>query len=130
MTLYLIPLIWIASNLHLIPIDPLSSIMGAMTGLLILSLTAKIAFYFTKQESLGQGDIDLLAFIGAFLGVSGCWNTLLFGSIFGSVFGIGCILIYGKDKTNSLLLPFGTFLSFGALLTIIQNFTPTLISIF
>lgn len=119
-TLFLIPLAWLGANLGWLPITPLQSIGGALLGLLVLYTTARIARQFAGQESLGQGDIDLLAFIGAFLGPFGCWYSLLFGSVMGSLFGIGCIIIKGKTA-RSMHLPFGTFLAFGALFTLLTQ---------
>jgi len=120
-TLFLIPLAWLGANLGWLPITPLQSIGGALLGLLVLHTTARMARNFTGQESLGQGDVDLLAFIGAFLGPFGCWYSLLFGSVMGSLFGIGCMLVKGK-AARSMQLPFGTFLAFGALFSLLAQF--------
>lgn len=117
-TLFLIPLAWFGANVGWLPISPLHSIGGALLGLLVLHATARISHKLSGQESLGQGDIDLLAFIGAVFGPFGCWYSLLFGSVMGSLFGIGCMIIKGKPS-YSMRLPFGTFLVFGALFTLL-----------
>jgi leader peptidase (prepilin peptidase)/N-methyltransferase len=66
------------------------------------------------REAMGRGDLKFLACIGAFLG----WRAVLFsvfaGSLFGSVIGVGTMLI-GK-RVWSAKLPFGPYLAFGALI--------------
>jgi prepilin signal peptidase PulO-like enzyme (type II secretory pathway) len=100
-TLFLAPLGWLAAQSGLLLITPLESVIGALLGLITLGLTARLAYRWTGQESLGQGDIDLLIFIGAFLGPIGCWQTLLIGSITGSLFGIALLLMYGQKRARS-----------------------------
>ena len=121
-TLFLAPLGWLAAQSGLLLITPLESVIGALLGLITLGLTARLAYRLTGQESLGQGDIDLLIFIGAFLGPIGCWQTLLIGSIAGSLFGVALLLMYGK-KARTFQLPFGTFLACAALVHIGQLFS-------
>lgn len=121
-TLFLAPLGWLAAQSGLLLITPLESIIGALLGLITLGLTARLAYRYTGQESLGQGDIDLLIFIGAFLGPIGCWQTLLIGSITGSLFGVALLLMYGQ-KARTFQLPFGTFLACAALIHIAHMFS-------
>ena len=119
-SLFLVPVAWIGANLGFITITPLSSIFGALVGLLTLALTARLALRWTGQESIGQGDIDFLACIGAFLGPLGCWQSLLFGSVTGSLFGIVFLAIHGK-QARKMKLPFGTFLAFGAMAQLLMQ---------
>ena len=65
---------------------------------------------------MGGGDIKLLAMIGAFLGWKSVILTILFGSFIGSVVGIIVILLQGKDFKYAI--PFGPFLSFGAIVSL------------
>lgn len=120
-TLWLAPVGWLAAHSGLLLISPLESIVGALLGLITLGITARLAYRWTGQESLGQGDIDLLIFAGAFLGPIGCWQTLLIGSITGSLFGITLLSIHG-NKARNFKLPFGTFLASGALAYLAQLF--------
>lgn len=114
-TLYLIPLIWLASYLNFIPISLPQSILGTICGYAFLWITAKIAYYFYKQEAIGLGDIELLAFIGSFLGPISAWNSLLYGSIIGSLSSLLYLFITKQNNTR-LKIPFGLFLSLGALI--------------
>ena len=126
MTLALIPIGWILAHYNLLPINSLLSIIGSMVGFSLLWITGYLSNYFTGNEGIGQGDKDLLAFIGAFLGPLGCWNSLLFGSLLGAIFGIIKFLIYYIKKQEfseeAHLLPFGTFLALGACITLYVHY--------
>jgi leader peptidase (prepilin peptidase)/N-methyltransferase len=119
-SLFLVPIAWAFANLGWLQISPLESIIGSLVGLLTLGVTAYIARKLTRQESIGQGDVDLLAFIGAFLGPLGCFRVLLFGSILGSLFGIGCLFIHGTSA-RKMHLPLGTFLSIATLIELLTQ---------
>jgi prepilin signal peptidase PulO-like enzyme (type II secretory pathway) len=54
--------------------------------------------------------------IGAFLGPTGVLLTVLLASVAGSIVGIGLIAIGGGDRKTRL--PFGVFLSLGAIATL------------
>ena len=62
---------------------------------------------------MGGGDIKLLAMIGAFCGITGVVFALVAGSIIGVIIGIPLMLVKGKDTKYAI--PFGPFLSLGAL---------------
>src|SRR5271155_1859642 len=64
-TLYLIPVSIFFASIGLLPIAPHESIVGAVCGysfLYFLSYTARVL---TGKEGIGEGDLDLLAFIGS-----------------------------------------------------------------
>ena len=116
-TIYAMPIGWLLSNTGLLPITPLESIGGSLAGLLILATVRFISKKFLGKDGLGQGDVDLLCFIGAFTGPSGCWITLMTASLLGSIFGI-IYFILAKGKRD-ILLPFGLFLGMGAILYVL-----------
>ncbi len=119
-TLYAMPIGWLLSNMELLPVSPLESISGSLTGLLILIVVRYISKKLLGKDGLGQGDIDLLCFIGAFTGPSGCWITLMTASLLGSFFGI--IYFIAAKGRRDILLPFGLFLGMGAILYVLfQN---------
>jgi leader peptidase (prepilin peptidase)/N-methyltransferase len=68
----------------------------------------------TKQEGMGFGDVKLLAMLGAFLGWPSVFPTIFLGSVLGSIVGIPLMLIKKADR--KLAIPFGPFLSAGALI--------------
>jgi leader peptidase (prepilin peptidase) / N-methyltransferase len=91
-----------------------SSLIGLLTGGGLLWLLAVGYQLLAKKEGMGGGDIKLLAMIGAFLGWPGVLVTLLLGSFLGTLAGIVLILIWKKDRTYAV--PFGPFLSGGAVI--------------
>jgi leader peptidase (prepilin peptidase)/N-methyltransferase len=62
---------------------------------------------------MGGGDVKLMAMIGAFLGWKMIFLTLFVGSMLGAVIGIVWKLCTGKEY-----VPFGPFLSIGALFSL------------
>ncbi len=112
-TLFLIPLAFILSCFGLLFISPLESFLGALFGYGILWLIGTIFERVTKKTGIGQGDLDLLAFIGSFTGIYGAWFSLMFGSIIGSCIG-GVYIIIAKQN-QQFKIPFGPFLGLGAM---------------
>src|SRR5208282_3903267 len=80
----------------------------------ILYAIAKLYEIVRKAEGMGGGDIKLLAMIGAFCGVTGVLFSLVCGSIIGVVVSIPLMLV--KRQGTKYAVPFGPFLSLGALL--------------
>ncbi|MCK5237652.1 MAG: prepilin peptidase [Deltaproteobacteria bacterium] len=91
----------------------LHSGLGIVLGGGILYAVAELYLRVTGNEGMGYGDVKLLAMIGAFIGFKGVFFTLLSGSIIGSIIGGTFMLIKGKDSKYAI--PFGPFLSLGAL---------------
>jgi len=114
-TIYLIPFIFLGALLQLIPISLPQSIIGACFGYSLMWLIQKIALITTQKDSLGQGDLELLAYIGSFVGSFGCWITLSLGSILGML----CTTIYicctQKRVTH---VPFGPYLCIACMIFI------------
>jgi len=63
-----------------------------------------------------MGDVKLLAMLGAFLGIKGVFFTLLVSSFIGSA--VGLIIILMRRGNFQFALPYGPFLSLGAILFI------------
>ena len=109
---FLIPVGFLVSGLGLLPINLTQSIIGALGGYALLWGTEKLFFLFTRKEGIGQGDVELLAFIGSFTGIAGAWLSLLIGSLAGSLIGISYIALTKSSKNAKI--PFGPFLALGA----------------
>ena len=78
----------------------------------ILFLVAWGYYFFTGKEGMGGGDIKLLAMIGAFTGWQGVCFTIFIASATGSLIGVSLILL--AQKNLKFAVPFGPFLSIGA----------------
>lgn len=106
------------------PKPMLNSFLGIIVGGAILYITGFIfdLFYFKllkkppiqgETESMGGGDIKLLAMIGAFLGWQKALLVFFIAPFFGLTVGIINLLVK-KDHT----IPYGPFLSLAAILSI------------
>lgn len=112
-TLFLVPLGLLFSLVGLLPISLLDSITGAFLGYFFLWAMARGFYRLTHKHGIGQGDLELLSFIGSFLGVLGCWASLLLGAVIGSLVGVGYIAV--TRSSHSVKIPFGPFLALGAI---------------
>ena len=91
----------------------IDSLLGILLGAGILYGIAAAYYAVRREEGLGMGDVKMLAMIGAFLGWKAVLVTLILSSFSGALVGIG--LIAFSRGGMRLALPFGTFLSLGAL---------------
>jgi leader peptidase (prepilin peptidase)/N-methyltransferase len=88
------------------------SLLGAALGGGSLLIIAGGYYLITRQEGMGLGDVKLLAMMGAFLG----WQSILFIIMVGSFSGalVGIAVMIKKKKDRRYAIPFGPFLSLGA----------------
>ncbi|OAG27070.1 prepilin peptidase, partial [Thermodesulfatator autotrophicus] len=94
---------------------PIDALLGALCGAGGLYLLAEFYYFFTKREGLGGGDLKLLAMIGAFLGVKSLIPVLFLASLVGAVIGIAAALWQKAKDKRTFAIPFGPFLSLGAI---------------
>jgi leader peptidase (prepilin peptidase) / N-methyltransferase len=92
------------------------AIYGIFIGGGILFVIAYGYQLLRKREGMGGGDIKLLGMIGAFCGIKGVIFSLMSGSLLGTMIGIPMMLIKGEDAKYAI--PFGPFLSIGAIIFI------------
>ena len=86
-------------------------------GYLVL---AAVSYLYTKRTGnagMGEGDPELLAGIGAFVGITGVWYTLLIGSLTATTYALLIMLL--KKATSQTKIPFGPFLALGAFITLL-----------
>jgi leader peptidase (prepilin peptidase) / N-methyltransferase len=88
------------------------SLIGILAGGGFFLLVAIAYQYLRHQEGLGGGDIKLLAMIGAFMGLPGVILTVLVASVVGTF--VGLFVMYRSRKGLKAMIPFGPFLSLGA----------------
>jgi len=101
------------ASLVLVSLSFKDSLIGMIVGGGSLFLVAWGYQIVTGKEGMGGGDIKLLAMIGAFIGWKGVLFTIFIASATGSV--IGAVLMLFSQKDLKFAVPFGPFLSIGAI---------------
>lgn len=75
-----------------------------------------------KKEAMGGGDIKLFGMVGLFLGIKLGLLTILLSVYVGAIYGV-CSIIYSKmkQKEYNSIIPYGPFISVGALISILYG---------
>ena len=94
----------------------LDRILGALTGAGFLYLVLLYGTALYGQDAMGEGDLNLMALVGAFLGWQTVVLTLLVGCLSGSVVGLALIALRRLGRREHI--PFGPFLVLGALVSL------------
>lgn len=94
-----------------LPTGFLNALLGLLLGGGLLYGVAVLS-----RGGMGGGDIKLIAMIGAFLGWKATLLTILLGALSGSIIGVFLMVFRGKDR--KFPVPFGPFLSLGALVAL------------
>lgn len=94
--------------------DPplLDRLIGALAGAGFLYLVLFYGGVLYGQEAMGEGDLNLIAMVGAFLGWKAVIVTILVGCLVGSAVGLSLIALRRLGRRQHI--PFGPFLSLGA----------------
>jgi len=90
-----------------------ASVLGLLIGGGSLWFVAWAYNLIAHRDGMGGGDIKLLAMIGTIIGWKGVIFTIFASSVIGSCVGITMMLIKGKNM--KFAIPFGPFLSIGAI---------------
>lgn len=106
-----LPLMWLGLLLSMFSIftDIQSSLIGAMSGYLVLWLVFQLFRLVTGKEGMGFGDFKLLAALGAWMGWTLLPMIILLSSVVGSVIGV-LMIITGQSKRQQPI-PFGPYLA-------------------
>ncbi|MDH3325443.1 MAG: A24 family peptidase [Gammaproteobacteria bacterium] len=106
-----LPLLWLGLILSLwaVFVDPATSIVGAVSGYLILWMVFQLFKLVTGKDGMGFGDFKLLAVLGAWLGWQLLPAIILLSSLAGAVIGVSLIVFkkHNKDKP----IPYGPYLA-------------------
>ncbi|HNV24281.1 MAG TPA: prepilin peptidase [Candidatus Omnitrophota bacterium] len=103
----------IGKNIFLAHLHSLGlSLLGVFIGGGCIYAMGVLGDFLFKKESMGGGDVKLLAMIGAFLGWQLAILTFFVAPFFGAVFGL-----IEKIRTNDNAIPYGPFLVLGALIS-------------
>lgn len=89
---------------------PMDNILGGVLGLAIIGL---IVF---ATRGMGEGDIEIAAISGLFLGLKGEVFMLFFAVILAGI--VGAIMLIVKKKSRKTEMPFGPFLATTAIIAI------------
>jgi leader peptidase (prepilin peptidase)/N-methyltransferase len=96
------------------------SLMGIGLGAGLLYVISWAYWLVRRQAGLGFGDVKLLALIGGWLGWQAIFPTVLIASVTGSIFGLALLISRRKLKLQTAI-PFGPFLSLGAMLFFLRS---------
>ncbi|MEO8450948.1 MAG: prepilin peptidase [Gemmatimonadota bacterium] len=91
----------------------LQSALGAAVGFGLLWLVGRLSSWLFKEDAMGEGDIRMMAMVGAFLGWHGVLLTVFLGGLGGSLLFVPLRIVAKKQ----FLVPFGVFLAIGAAAT-------------
>jgi leader peptidase (prepilin peptidase)/N-methyltransferase len=94
----------------------LDRILGVLTGAGFLYLVLLYGSALYGQDAMGEGDLNLMALVGAFLGWRAVVITLLVGCLSGSLIGLTLIALRQLGRREHI--PFGPFLVLGALVSL------------
>jgi leader peptidase (prepilin peptidase)/N-methyltransferase len=94
-------------------IGPRDSILGLALGAGILLAVYLFYKFVRKKDGLGEGDIVMLAMVGAYLGWQNALLVLFVSSLLGSLTGF--ISIVFLKKGTDFLYPYGSFIGAAAL---------------
>lgn len=106
-------LIGLIASLALPTVGFKNAIIGMLVGGGSLWLVAWVYYLLTRKDGMGGGDIKLLAMMGTIVGLKGVIFTIFVSSAVGTVVGVTLMIIKGKDM--KFAVPFGPFLSIGAI---------------
>ena len=87
------------------------SLLGVLAGGGAIYAMGLLGDFLFKKESMGGGDVKLLAMVGAFLGWQMALLTFFIAPFFGAIFGI-----IEKIRTKDTAIAYGPFLGLGALI--------------
>ena len=104
--------IGLIASLALPEVTLMNSVLGVLAGGGSLWIVAWTYHRITGKDGMGGGDIKLLAMIGTLVGWQGVLFTIFVSSAVGTIIGMTVMLVKGKNM--KFAVPFGPFLSIGA----------------
>lgn len=106
------------------------ALIGAVVGAGFLLFVYGVYYLLRKKEGLGMGDVTMMLMIGAYLGWPQTLLTLILASFMGALVGVFFILF--KKKNLQFSLPFGSFLSVAAFVSLLwgQKIIGTYLSLY
>lgn len=105
----------------------LESLLGAAVGFFGTLAVALIGWWMFKKEAMGGGDVKLMGGIGALLGWEGVITTIVFASALGLIYAVFLMIFRGKKRSDAI--PFGPFLSMGAVINLFALIRPEMLAL-
>ena len=93
----------------------LHSLIGLVFGFGLLWLVRFLGSKAFKREAMGLGDVFLMGAVGALFGPVAVLVTLILSSVFGSVVGVGMILLNKAKLGRMVEIPYGPYICMGCL---------------
>jgi leader peptidase (prepilin peptidase)/N-methyltransferase len=110
-----LPRIGLLSNLVFLPEPPiLSGVIGGIIGFAFFMIVVLI-----NPRGMGMGDVKLASLIGLITGFPLVLVALLLGITAGG--GVGVVLLLLRKKRRKDIIPFGSFLAFGLMITLLYG---------
>ena len=92
----------------------INALLGALTGAALMYLTGTLGKLAFKKESMGGGDVKLMAMLGAFLGWKMAILIFFLAPFFGSPAGI-----YLKFRKKQDIIPYGPYIAMASFVAMI-----------
>lgn len=89
-----------------------NSLFGVFLGYVSLFLPGFVYKLLRKIDGMGDGDMYLMAMVGAFLGIKSLLPVLFFASFIGAVIGL---IIIKRYKNKNFPIPFGPFITIASI---------------
>jgi len=114
-----LPLLWLGLIVNMFGLftDLQSSVIGAITGYLILWIVFHSFKLLTGKEGMGFGDFKLLAALGAWMGWQFLPLIIILSSVVGAIIGISMMIFLKHDK--NIPIPFGPYLAIAGWIALI-----------
>ena len=106
----------------------LHSLIGLVFGFGLLWLIRFLGSKAFKREAMGMGDVFLMGAVGALFGPVAVLVTLILSSVFGSVVGVGMILLNKAKLGRMVEIPYGPYICMGCLAWMFYG--PELVSLY
>ena len=87
------------------------SLLGLLAGSGILWLTGFLGTLALKKDSMGLGDVKLMALLGTFLGVKKALLVFFISPVFALPVSLFLCLRYGYAKAKEFEIPFGPYIA-------------------
>ena len=114
-----LPFLWLGllCNYFGLYTDLYSSLLGAAAGYVILWLVMQAFKLITGKDGLGQGDLKLLAMLGAWTGWQALGTIIFLSSVLGSLVGLYLVIVHRRQR--SAPISFGPYLALAGWLNLV-----------